>query len=662
MAKSAWYPMTYRASALPAAVSEAQRGRYERLSARDHLVRAELLTELQQCLEMAPQQAAAALARWQAWANTRREAVARTLGTVAPVAVTSAERTSPVRSEAAGVVTMYRVGFDSEDAPPGGHRSVAEVTAGARAQPGVAVVVLPHLEPALGSGRRADGVPWLGMVTPESALILPELPSVDRAYNAACKAMLVSGTTFAGRLLAEVAALGVWLRRERGYRRVVLAGEGDDALLALLGTALLPDIDGCALWRPRQERLWPLDTMLLLPEARRTMDAAVLAALVPPRGLLLLGQADVRCDCEEWLYAAQAGAALCDPTAAGVPGRSVAACAREQSEAVAAWLRAVRDGAVTGREVATTLSEHRFPAVERARAAAGPKERFVAALGGFPERSPLSSWSEPIKHSELSMERVFYRSEPDVVVPGVFVTPPGAAKPYPVVLALPGSSSTDVDVALPWGLPLLRRGMAVFAVDVKASRFGHQMSENAPEAIERGSSALAEMTWDLVRAVDYLETRPDVDASRIGCFGISIGGTQTWLLAAVDERVKAAVPVVGVASYRAIIEGIRDESIDSTYMSCLDSHTIYYYPPGLLQVGDQADFLALIAPRPLLILAMSADNCFPQAGVEETSQALRQVYTAMGAGDRFDYYVSEGPHSYPLPLQERVWDWMQRWL
>lgn len=71
-----------------------------------------------------------------------------------------------------------------------------------------------------------------------------------------------------------------------------------------------------------------------------------------------------------------------------------------------------------------------------------------------------SSWSEPIEHPELSMERVFYRSEPDVVVPAVFVAPPDTPAPYPVVSAPPGSSSTDVDVAPPWGVPLLQRGMS----------------------------------------------------------------------------------------------------------------------------------------------------------------------------------------------------------
>jgi dienelactone hydrolase len=401
--------------------------------------------------------------------------------------------------------------------------------------------------------------------------------------------------------------------------------------------------------------------MMVLPDARTTMDSSVLSAIVPPRGLLLL---DSACGSgAAVLGTASAAATLYDLTGEPSAVASVAACASDDQAAIAAWLEhGASTTPVARRREAALGPETRFSGVGKALAAPAPRDRFLAIMGKMPERTPLRAWAEPIEHPAWSMERVYFHSEPDVVVPGVFVKPARAQGRLPVVLALPGSSSTDIDVALPWGVPLLERGMAVFAVDAKASRHAKRAVPYSPEAIERGATALGEMTWDLIRALDYLETRPDVDMSRIGCFGISQGGTWTWLLAAADERVKVSAPVVGVGSYRSIIDGTCGDAADATIRSCLDSHSIYYYPPGLLQVGDQADFVALIAPRPLLVLGMSQDDCFPVAGVLDACQKLKRAYEGTGAGCRFDHYIGEGPHSYPLELQQRVWGWMERWL
>lgn len=652
MAQS-WYPMTYRSLPLPSPVATANRLHVQNRALDDQAVHQDLLAMLTECGRDALQSPDAARERWDRWTREKRVAVAATLGEMPVLRVTEAVRQLPVRSEAAGTVTLHSLtiaGGDGLGRPP---FEVVDLRGGAAAHPRTAVVVLPELEPAGGLGRRAALGRWVAFKEAGAAVILPDLPVLARAYNASCKAMLVSGTTFLAQLLAETAALVDWLRQEREFGSVVVAGEGPGALVALLAAALLPGVSGCALLDPPAEPLWPLDTMLVLPDARTTMTPSVLAALVAPRGLLHVGEG------EPTLLTVASAAATIHVVGGDEESAARVAADADDTAGIGAWLEAVQ--AAPDREPVLG-PETRFAAVTKALAAPSLRDRYLTIIGKMPAPSPLNAWTEPIEDPDHAMERVYFHSETDVVVTGVFVRPPGAQGRLPVVLALPGSSSTDLDVALPWGRPLLERGFAVFAVDAKASRHAKRAVPYTPEVVERGATALGEMAYDLIRALDYLETRDDVDMARIGAFGISQGGTWTWMLAAADERVKVSAPVVGVATYRSIISCLRDDSIDSTFGSCLDSHSLYYYPPGLLQTGDQADFLALIAPRPLYILGMSRDNCFPKSGVIETSESLKCLYEGLGAGDRFDYYIGEGPHSYPPELQQRVWDWMERWL
>ncbi|MGI6208425.1 MAG: alpha/beta hydrolase family protein [Anaerolineae bacterium] len=657
MAQS-WYPMTYRTVPALPPVARANRLHVQNQALADQAPRQELLAKLAECGRVAGTEPEAARSMWEEWTRAKRAAVAATLGQTPALRVSSADLQLPVRSEVVGSIRRYSMALAGEDGVPRPEFEALELAGGALARPEAAILVLPELELTAGVGRRASLEKWAPFREAGAAVVLPELPVLQRAYAASCKAMLVSGTTFLAQLLAEADALVNWLHEEKGYATVLVAGEGGGALAALLAAVLLPNVQGCIVAEPPADPLWPLQTMLVLPDARTTMDASVLAALVPPRGLLALDGAGGLIQ-EAAAHAATLFLLAGEASAVDV----VAAPARTDGPAVEAWIRAVADVPAEATKRAAVLGpQTQFAAVTKALAAPSLRERYLTIIGKMPQPSPLHAWTEPIENPDWHMERVFFHSEPDVVVPAVFVKPAGAQGKLPVVLALPGSSSTSIDVALPWGVPLLQRGMAIFAVDAKASRHAKRAAAYTPETVERGGTALGEMAYDLIRALDYLETRDDVDMERIGAFGISQGGTWTWMLAAADDRVKVSAPVVGVGSYRTIISCIRDETIDSSFGSCLDSHSLYYYPPGLLQVGDQADFLALIAPRPLLVLGMSRDNCFPKSGVIETSEALKQVYAEMGAADRFDYYIGEGPHSYPTELQERVWDWMERWL
>jgi dienelactone hydrolase len=164
-----------------------------------------------------------------------------------------------------------------------------------------------------------------------------------------------------------------------------------------------------------------------------------------------------------------------------------------------------------------------------------------------------------------------------------------------------------------------------------------------------GSTLQAKMLFDAGRAIDYLFSRPEVDPSRLGCIGHSLGGQQTLFTTTLDRRIAAAVSSCGFASYRAIF---RDAI----------NHNLSAYVPGLQRHGDFGDILALVAPRPFLVAVGNADPIFPFDGIRETVQTARQRYRELGAEDRLEMVAVDGGHGFVDPLREKAYGWLDRWL
>jgi dienelactone hydrolase len=141
---------------------------------------------------------------------------------------------------------------------------------------------------------------------------------------------------------------------------------------------------------------------------------------------------------------------------------------------------------------------------------------------------------------------------------------------------------------------------------------------------------------DDLSAVDYLSTLPGVDPARIGCVGLSEGGKRTLYLAAMDDRIKAAV----VSGYFSTLTGAIRE------WSRLENWDICNYVPGLLRYADYPDLAALIAPRPLLIEYGTADDLYDEAAVSEALDRTARIYAAQGAADHFDTDIFTGGHKW----------------
>jgi len=176
------------------------------------------------------------------------------------------------------------------------------------------------------------------------------------------------------------------------------------------------------------------------------------------------------------------------------------------------------------------------------------------------------------------------------------------------------------------------------------------------ESVVARSLFCAGLTWPGITvsedraALEYLASRPDVDAARLGCGGLSGGGLRTVLLAGLDDRIRAAVCAGFMTTWR-------DFLLNISY-----THTWMIYVPGLPALMDFPEILALRAPLPSFVLATTED---PLYTVEETRRALKileETYRKAGAPERLEVSLTPGPHKFDLPMQARAFAWVEKWI
>lgn len=157
--------------------------------------------------------------------------------------------------------------------------------------------------------------------------------------------------------------------------------------------------------------------------------------------------------------------------------------------------------------------------------------------------------------------------------------------------------------------------------------------------------------WDDMRTIDYLGSRPDVDKNRIGCVGLSVGGFRACHLAALDDRIRAAVAVGWMTSFPWQLK----HHINNTI-----GHTMVV--PGLYQHLDYPDVVSMAAPTPLLVINGSRDHLFEPGGVTASFEKLQACYKKAGAPERFRARLYDAPHEFNAAMQDEAWGWLKRWL
>ncbi len=294
------------------------------------------------------------------------------------------------------------------------------------------------------------------------------------------------------------------------------------------------------------------------------------------------------------------------------------------------------------------------------------RERILDILGGLPDYDgPLNARiTGELRNDSYTIEKLIFES-----LPGYYVTAnlyrPNQPGRYPGILLQSGHTQEGKPEPQRLAANLALKGFVSLAFDPvgqgeREQTFnreaggplaGWSVNEHlhaGAQSILIGESVARYFIWDAKRALDYLVSRPDVDAARIGAAGCSGGGALTTFIGALDPRVKAVVPACFPNSYRLLFAGPDPDSEMSW--------------PRLLASGlDTADFVELSAPTPWLIQATEGDY-FSPAGAKLVYEEAHRWYKLYGAEDRVRFFVGPGPHGTPLVSREAVYDWMIRWL
>jgi len=200
---------------------------------------------------------------------------------------------------------------------------------------------------------------------------------------------------------------------------------------------------------------------------------------------------------------------------------------------------------------------------------------------------------------------------------------------------------------------LTRHGCSALCIDTWAfgERRGRTESGIFKEMLWSGQVMWGMMVYDSLRAIDYLVSRPEVDASRLGTMGISMGSTMAWWVAALDTRIKVCIDICCLTDFKALIDS-----------RGLDGHALYYYVPSLLKHFTTAQINALIAPRAHLSLAGNYDPLTPPIGLDRIDAELQKVYEAEGAPDAWKLVRYDVGHFETAAMRVEVLSFLEKWL
>ncbi len=297
------------------------------------------------------------------------------------------------------------------------------------------------------------------------------------------------------------------------------------------------------------------------------------------------------------------------------------------------------------------------------------RERFVEALGGFPDRTPLHARiTRTLERGDYRVEMLVFESLPGFHVTANVYVPLRHEAPFPAVLGVAGHSDNGKASALyqrAW-IALAKRGFLVLAYDppgqgerslyfdpeLGRSRVGIGTREHTHAGLQcllTGHHFARYELWDGIRALDHLLSRKDVDPARLAVAGSSGGGTQAAYLAVVEPRLAVAVSSCYMTSWKQLWFDPGPQDAEQVL-------------PGFLARGlDFADFALAFAPRPFQILSATRDF-FPIAGARSARDEARGAYERLFHADRLGFFEYDDTHAWSEPRREATYRWLERWL
>ena len=296
----------------------------------------------------------------------------------------------------------------------------------------------------------------------------------------------------------------------------------------------------------------------------------------------------------------------------------------------------------------------------------------MIGLWPLPPRTDLKATvTGKVETDRYTVEKLHFQSLPGLYVTGNLYVPKPAPKKAPTILYLCGHGNVVKDGVSFGSKVSYQHHPAWFASHGYVALVIDTLQLGEIQGIHHGTyrygmwwwqtlgyTPAGIECWNAMRALDYLETRPEVDPKRIGVTGRSGGGAYSWWVAAADDRPACIIPVAGIADLQAhLVEGVADRFKDGViggHCDCMYFVNTYRW--------DFATVAALIAPRPLLLGNSDKDDIFPVEGYRRLADRARKVYDLYGAGEKFALLETAGPHKDTPELRVGAYRWMNRWL
>ena len=288
----------------------------------------------------------------------------------------------------------------------------------------------------------------------------------------------------------------------------------------------------------------------------------------------------------------------------------------------------------------------------------------MLGLWPLPQKSDLKATiTGTLETDDFVVEKINFQSLPGLYVTANLYRPKHIDKPLPAILYVCGHAKVkENNVSLgnktfyqPHGEWFARNGYICLVID--SLELGEIEGEHHGTYRrgwwwwhDRGYTPAGVETWNSIRAIDYLCSRPDVDPNRIGMTGRSGGGAYTWYTAALDQRIKVACPVAGITD-------MQNQVVDG----CIEGHCDCMFLDNTYR-WDFPQVAALISPRPLLIGNTDKDTLFPLDGVVRLHEKVRRIYDLQGADGNLGLLITEGEHHDTQDLQVPVFRWFNRFL
>lgn len=295
------------------------------------------------------------------------------------------------------------------------------------------------------------------------------------------------------------------------------------------------------------------------------------------------------------------------------------------------------------------------------------RQAFLNSIGGLPKKSPLNARTiRTIPADGYRIECVVFDSVPfHRITANLYL--PDAESPVPAVVVSSGHSRTakTADYNQRFAIMMAKHGMAAlcfdpigqgersqFLNDDGQPRFGGTTTEHTLLGIGSilvGRNTARYRIWDAMRAIDYVSSRPEVDAARIGFTGCSGGGTVTSYVMALDPRVRCAAPACYLTTLRHLLPTIGPQDAEQNIWNQLGF--------GM----DHPDYTLMRAPAPTLVSSTTGDY-FSIAGAWENYRQNKRIYAKLGYPERVDLVETEGGHGVHPENLATIAHWMKRWL